>query len=325
MTRETKIGLLVGLAFIIVVGILLSEHLTTTTERPAAPLADAGEGVREGVAAPGVTMRDETAPYRAPEPASPVPVARDLAVQPPVQPAQVAVGPAGQVQPPIVITNTPTAAPVIPAIENGTQTPVTPVGNDPLVTRLPTDIFANQHPIQNLAAQQGEPLVPVNNSNNNTNNSTTLAANKVREYTAQPGDTLSRIASLLNGGNTKANRDAVMALNPELKKDPNKVIAGRKYQLPIDSAAVAPVPAPAPVVQTPSPVVRTPDRPADTQYRIYVVKKGDNLTKIAIEQLGSKSHLPVIRELNKDVLKGGDVIKIDMKLKLPAKTVAASD
>ena len=34
MTRETKIGLLVGLAFIIVIGILLSDHMTSTTQPP---------------------------------------------------------------------------------------------------------------------------------------------------------------------------------------------------------------------------------------------------------------------------------------------------
>ena len=39
MTRETKIGLLVGLAFIIVIGILLSDHLTSSTEPPMATLA----------------------------------------------------------------------------------------------------------------------------------------------------------------------------------------------------------------------------------------------------------------------------------------------
>jgi hypothetical protein len=53
MTRETKIGLLVGLAFIIVVGILLSDHMTAATERPSAALAEAGRGVQAGVSAPG--------------------------------------------------------------------------------------------------------------------------------------------------------------------------------------------------------------------------------------------------------------------------------
>ena len=38
MTRETKIGLLVGLAFIIVIGILLSDHFTSTTQPHQAAL-----------------------------------------------------------------------------------------------------------------------------------------------------------------------------------------------------------------------------------------------------------------------------------------------
>ena len=62
MTRETKIGLLVGLAFIIVIGILLSDHLTSSTEPPQAALANAGNNVRSGRRpAPG-----QTAPQPAP-------------------------------------------------------------------------------------------------------------------------------------------------------------------------------------------------------------------------------------------------------------------
>ena len=53
MTRETKIGLLVGLAFIIVIGILLSDHLTSATEPPQPPLAQAGNDVRRAGAVPG--------------------------------------------------------------------------------------------------------------------------------------------------------------------------------------------------------------------------------------------------------------------------------
>ena len=53
MTRETKIGLLVGLAFIIVIGILLSDHLTSATEPQQAQLAQVADSVRTGVAVPG--------------------------------------------------------------------------------------------------------------------------------------------------------------------------------------------------------------------------------------------------------------------------------
>ena len=53
MTRETKIGLLVGLAFIIVIGILLSDHLTSTNEPQQAQLAQVAGNVRTGVTVPG--------------------------------------------------------------------------------------------------------------------------------------------------------------------------------------------------------------------------------------------------------------------------------
>ncbi len=331
MTRETKIGLLVGLAFIIVVGILLSEHLTTSTERPAAPLAEAGEGVREGVAAPGVAM--QPAPYRPADPIMPVPTARDFAPQPTPVPSHVAIGPNGAGQSPIVIndrTNPQWAAPA----GMDTQTGVNPliagpiVQNtivDPIITRIPVDPFAND-PRHIAANGFGEQLIPVNgNSNANPNQNTTLAANNVREYKAQPGDSLSRIAALLPGGNTKSNRDAVVKLNPALQKDPNKIIAGRNYLLPTDTTTSnpAPAPIPAPVVEQPTAVVRTPEPTA--AYRTYIVKKGDNLSKIASEQLGSKNEIATIRTLNADVLKNGDVIWIDMKLKLPAKVVATGD
>src|SRR5438094_7311089 len=53
MTKETKIGLLVGRAFIIVIGILLSDHLTQTNEPQQAQLAQVAGNVRTGVAVPG--------------------------------------------------------------------------------------------------------------------------------------------------------------------------------------------------------------------------------------------------------------------------------
>ena len=53
MTRETKIGLLVGLAFIIVIGILLSDHLTSATEPQGAQLAQVAGNVRTGMTVPG--------------------------------------------------------------------------------------------------------------------------------------------------------------------------------------------------------------------------------------------------------------------------------
>src|SRR5438552_7729800 len=108
MTRETKIGLLVGLAFIIVIGILLSDHLTSTNEPQQAQLAKAGDSVRSGVTTPGSAAATaanppivNTAQQQAVSPQQTVPTKEELtprqpAVEivqiggatPPVKPAQ---------------------------------------------------------------------------------------------------------------------------------------------------------------------------------------------------------------------------------------------
>lgn len=313
MTRETKIGLLVGLAFIIVIGILLSEHLTTSTETPSAALAMAGGNVRQGVVAPGVRQVMPPAPIDTPAagPVVPIPTRGDLTPGT----AEVAIG--GPAAPPAADGSPIVISPAAP--DNRAVLVRPPLGNDVVVTRPP----AVPGSIEDIANRAGEPLVPVNNGPNSTNPTNT------RQYKAQPGDTLVRIASLLSGGNTKANRDAIVKLNPTLQKDPNKIIAGRTYLLPLDGKTPAPAlvdakkPADAPKIDN---VIAKNDasKPADASY-LYTVKAGDSLTKIALEQLGTTTAVAAIKEMNQDVLKGSDVIKIDMKLKLPAKSMAAGN
>ncbi len=332
MTRETKIGLLVGLAFIIVIGILLSEHLTTTTERPMAPLAEAGHGVREGVTAPGTQGLDQPVAPRPAEPRQQIPIAREITPPQPGPAPQVTIGgptdpqPNGQ-QTIIVRGETPAPAQTV-------DQPILPQNTDvgPIITKnQPThDPFAND-PVMKAAAERGQPMVPIDPKK--SAEAMALAV-KAKEYKAQPGDTLSRIAALLPGGSTKANRDAIVKLNPTLQKDPNKIISGRMYLLPTENAgnAKAAVDSKEQLVKAdalPKPEVKPPEpkpdaKPEDksTATRVYVVKAGDTLTKIATAELGSKAEVGTIRKLNEDVLKGGDAIKVDMKLKLPAKQVA---
>jgi len=57
----------------------------------------------------------------------------------------------------------------------------------------------------------------------------------------------------------------------------------------------------------------------------YIVKDNDNLWKIAAEQLGSGNAWQQIRDLNKDVLKGGDTVQINMRLRIPPKPVASAN
>src|SRR6478736_159214 len=52
MTRETKIGLLVGLAFIIVIGILLSDHINSTGDPLRADNKKIFDSVEDGINTP---------------------------------------------------------------------------------------------------------------------------------------------------------------------------------------------------------------------------------------------------------------------------------
>ncbi len=88
MTRETKIGLLVGLAFIIVIGILLSEYNRIDTQ--PAPLTAVADNVRAGAATPhnDSTQDESVAPPVLAAPVRTVPTRDELHGQ-----TQVEVGP----------------------------------------------------------------------------------------------------------------------------------------------------------------------------------------------------------------------------------------
>lgn len=54
-------------------------------------------------------------------------------------------------------------------------------------------------------------------------------------------------------------------------------------------------------------------------YGVYTVQKGDTLSKISKQLLGSPNRYMEIFNMNKDILSNPDLIKIGQKLKLPFK------
>jgi nucleoid-associated protein YgaU len=361
MTRETKIGLLVGLAFIIVIGILLSDHLTSATEPQQAQLAQVAGNVRNGVAVPGGAQQQQAAPpitqVAAPAnviPQQTVPTKEELAPkQPPVEIVKIG-GPAAtapQPQP----TNTQVAEaakpqatpePPITVVDATSPTPVKVV--DPSTNPLArvAEAFKEQlvavgpDGLPQPARLEPQPTKPV------------IAAAALppgaRQYKAGPGDSVSRLAAKFLGADTKTNRDAILACNPTLQKNPNIIVMGRTYVIPAAPSAsaapadpakaqaapiitpavetvqapVAPIVPATPATPAPAPVA---DADADTRGEsFYVVKAGDSLTKIAVEQLGSAAGVPAIVDLNKETLKGRDIIRPNMKLRMPAKLAMAN-
>ncbi|MGD0461542.1 MAG: LysM peptidoglycan-binding domain-containing protein [Tepidisphaeraceae bacterium] len=309
MTRETKISLLVGLAFIIVMGILLTDHMRSAGEPPQAALQDAGGAVRQAVNAPGTAEP----PIRM------------------VQPAEVS--PTQSVPTHDELTRPP--APVIPSTnyqsESSSTNSATP----------PEDHGADlpgPKPLVDLAQRNGEPLVPANidgsNRNadlgssdmSNTSNPPAAAETKPTavvgpsRYTAQPGDSVSRMAAKFLGSNSRANLQAIIDANPSLQDDPDRVIAGQSYVIPA-ARQTALAPSTPTVIPTPGPA----GRGGNGREYFYTVQDGDSLWQIANDELGDPSAVDAIKELNASLLKGKDTVIPGMKLRLPSKPVASAN
>jgi nucleoid-associated protein YgaU len=161
------------------------------------------------------------------------------------------------------------------------------------------------------AQRFGEAVVPVGGA------ASPAATASATKYKAEPGDTLARIAQKAYGSSAKPYREAILGANPSLKENPNLVIEGRTYVIPAIATAAPPSQPPAQATEASA---RQPAQaPATAAEAVYVVEEGDNLTRIAVENLGSPAGVAAIKELNRDLLKGSDVIRPGMKLRLPAK------
>lgn len=347
MTRETKIGLLVGLAFIIVIGILLSDHLTSTTEPPQAPLVQAGKDVRSAVAVPGGASAPVTQ-VQIPQitPAAPVPTREELQPkQPPV--AIVQIGPAGGQQP--------QPAPPAPANQNGTPVAVNtnpaPTGNTavdsnsvpaPRNTEVATNNSTGNSTLENVANSMNEPIVPAGTPTSTNGNDTApqqptplaVPVAQGKQYKAAPGDNLSKIAARFYGTGSRANQELIVNANPTLKANRDMIIVGKTYIIP--AAQTAQAPAASPVTQNPAtpklaPQVvvvddtakpQAPNSQASSGEHYYVVKPNETLIRIAREQLGNADAWHAIAELNK--IQDAGKIYVGMKLRLPAKPVSVA-
>jgi nucleoid-associated protein YgaU len=323
MTRETKIGLLVGLAFIIVIGILLSDHMTSTTQPPQAQLTEAAPNVRASVTPPAANGPAAT-PTQV---VSGQPITPSNPVLTPTEIRQPAPAPVVQAQPPV--TKVEVGGPAVVPQQPVTQVQV--AGKTPEAA-APTQPGgdSNTSDLEKWAAKVGEPLVPVGAKPSAAK--PTAASAKQREYTAVAGDSLSKIAAKTLGTGSKANIELLIKANPSLQKNPDLVVEGRKYVIPSvpsstpETAAATPEKKSVPVTELvdPLPSAATPATPKDgTSW--YTVKDNDNLWKIASEQLGSGNAWTQIKEMNKDVLKGGDTVQKNMRLRLPPKPLASAN
>lgn len=336
MTRETKIGLLVGLAFIIVVAILLTDHAATTTNPQPAPLAEAGPNVMRSVTTPGVpSVAGVDAPRAV------IPTRGELTAPPaggpPVNVVQV--GPNDRSAPPVAVAAGGAAKPsggdvALPPIEP-TRDPISAGKGKPAGRGSPVDLVA-QHPNDLTRVGEAGNRAPEGGASA-TSKTPPLPVTAPKTYVAESGDSINRIAGRMKGGNTKANREALIKANPTLQGDGAMVYVGKSYVIPSPGAAAQAADAPpaagsvaasgsaVPTTPTKSPTAVLPASTASIPNTAwYTVKDNDNLWRIASRELGDGNLWTQVRDLNRDVLKGGETVRTNMRIRLPKPTATAS-
>jgi nucleoid-associated protein YgaU len=85
------------------------------------------------------------------------------------------------------------------------------------------------------AANSASPTSPEDDDDAATNQ-----VGRELRYTAQPGDTLSKLATVLLGADTKANRALITDSNPSLKQNPDRLVAGQTYWIAAPATGLAP-------------------------------------------------------------------------------------
>ncbi len=117
----------------------------------------------------------------------------------------------------------------------------------------------------------------------------------VLKYTAIDGDTVAKLAAAFLGSDDQAHQDMIVAANPSLQANPDRLIAGSTYRIPAPQGLTAESePAPAARV-APAATVTTAAQPDSDQIVVdgaprslrYTAKPGDTVTTLAIRLLGS--------------------------------------
>jgi nucleoid-associated protein YgaU len=296
MTTDTKVGLIVGLAFIVVFAIILSNRGQQSQLAP--PLVNLAEAE---------SPLDPLLPNRPGENTRTNLFAHTSEPWPPADPASGAADRESRSAAESHVTRSePAPAVVAPAlpIQRGSRapSPLPETTRSREVATPPIDTPA-------LPPARVEPPLPVAE---HAHPRTPVAGGRVREV--KKGDLLAKIAKEAYGSDAPGLVQALSEFNH--LKSPNHIVIGQKLRIPPIEALAAGVGAPKP------PAGARPESSAPVVTKTYVVKTGDTLTSIAQSQLGQAARWREIVELNR-ITDPNRVVE-GTTLKLPPASVAAA-
>lgn len=350
MTRETKLGLVIGGAFIFCFALILSrtENEASVNQQIAGLWSSSLDEEDIAEQADDGDLAQSLIAY-APPRVEPQPHNRTRSPQPGARPAQAATnGPSApaEANTALLTEETPQLDPTLDA-----ELRQSPPSTTPLLPFMVTDAIANRPlPGQNEPDREvshSDP-VPTERDAGVAKPPASAAAQpatpppappkkrtprprprRVQIYVVAKNDNLTKIARKFSGrsssGKTIAQYvDLIFETNRDVLKNKNSVRAGQKLQIPIEEARATRA-----LEETALAVADTGRREKNadprkarkdaksTAFRWYQVKPRDRYTKIAKEQLGDEKRWKEIYELNKNIFADPDRIRPGVRIKLP--------
>lgn len=335
MTREHKLALIVGFSLFLVLGVLVSDHLSKSRKTEGSADLNVAEAKSVGAAPPGIVLASST-----PSPAlQPLPGQAGFGAQQPPAPLPEMNPTVARVQPvEFEMRRDPTSIPksevsnelagvttMVPStgIETipGTNKPAIPGTTGVISPTLPS-------PAPQTTVVVAPPVVE-------TKPSLPVTTGQMKRHDIREGDSVYSLAKQtygdgrlweklkdFNKGKIAANgsvREGVTIMLP-----PKDVLLG-KAVMPDAKAASSPTP-----IQTaPGSPTKSDTKPARPDQRIagstgsgyttYTVQKGDILEEVARKTLGSSKRWPEIVEANKAQISDPESIQVGMTLRIPSR------
>ena len=193
----------------------------------------------------------------------------------------------------------------------------------PSQATTPADTGTQQQPANNIVSiprsvtVTNDPSPVITHPTRTVSAASPVKKSDSKSYTVSSGDNLTKIAIKFYGkaeGSKYSNMMKIYEANKGVMKSPDSVIEGQKLTIPAlggQTGFTSTAPLSAPVEKTITPSVNSA-KTVD-----YVVKEGDSLWTIAESKLGNGKRYVEISKLNKSALPNENSLKVGMKIKLP--------
>jgi LysM repeat protein len=313
VTRESKLALMIAVTLILLVGVLLSDHLsgarTAEFDEPAQPQAGAALFAGLPGAADPIPL-----PFTPPqavaqdEPSQGLVIPQDslpIEINQGIQVADAQAGIFSRAIDGISGTVTGTNWPQAPTLMAPVISPE-PAPTGPTINDLFKPVDPQESTIGGNPARTETPARPIPEPE--TRPAPRPTTPNFRTHTVEEGDSLYRLAARYLGDGNQWPQ--LQKLNADQLGDSENVQVGMVIK--IAPAEAAPSARSAPARSQPA---GSAAKPAPT--RAYVVLRGDNLGKISLKLLGTSRRMDEIVRLNN--LKDPDDIRVGQSLKIPAK------